>query len=86
MFKKVKAGDLQGWMREDVLHLLSSTFFEDPVSYCRERGAESIKESRWRWAAILTLPYGKRIFLKRDRTKDWFESTKYLFLPTRARK
>jgi tRNA A-37 threonylcarbamoyl transferase component Bud32 len=86
MFKKVRTADLQGWMREDVLPLLSSTFFEDPVSYCRERGAESIKQSRWRWAAILTFPYGEKIFLKRDRTKDWFESTKYLFLPTRARK
>jgi len=86
MFKKVKAGDLQGWVREDVLPLLPSTFFEDPVSYSREMGGEVIKESRWRWASIFALPGGQRIFLKRDRTKDWIEFVKYLLLPTKARK
>ena len=39
-----------------------------------------IKESKLRWAAILTLPGGRRIFFKRDRTKGWFESLKFLLL------
>jgi tRNA A-37 threonylcarbamoyl transferase component Bud32 len=86
IFKKVSKGDLKGWMRGEVLDHLPPTFFDDPVSSIQEMGGKVIKESRWRWAAIFSLPDGKRIFIKRDRTKSWVESLKYLFFPTRGQK
>ena len=49
-------------------------------------GAHVIKESRLRWAGIVPLPDGTRIFLKRDRSKGWFEYAKYLLLPSKGRK
>jgi tRNA A-37 threonylcarbamoyl transferase component Bud32 len=85
-YKKVSKGDIKGWVREEIFHALPPHFFDDPVSSAKEMGGQVIKESRWRWAAIFPLPGGQRIFLKRDRTKDWMESMKYLLLPSRARK
>ncbi|MEW6377852.1 MAG: lipopolysaccharide kinase InaA family protein [Thermodesulfobacteriota bacterium] len=84
--KKVSAGPIKGWVREDIAPLLPPAFFNDPVSFIRGTGGEVIKESKLRWAAILTLPQGRRIFLKRDRTKGWFESLKYFLFPSKARK
>jgi len=73
-------------MREEILDYLPTTFFDEPVSSIREMGGKVIKESRWRWAAIFTLSEGRRVFLKRDCTKDWIESLKYLFFPTKGEK
>jgi tRNA A-37 threonylcarbamoyl transferase component Bud32 len=73
-------------MSEEILHLLPSIFFRDPVSAIQEMNGKVLKESRVRWAAIFTLANQKRIFIKRDRTKDWIESLKYVFLPSKARK
>jgi tRNA A-37 threonylcarbamoyl transferase component Bud32 len=83
---KFSRNKFKGWMQEEFLDLLPPTFFEDPVSSTREATEKVIKESRWRYAAILTLPKKERIFLKRDRTKGWSESVKYLVLPSKARK
>lgn len=85
-YRKVSKREMKGWVREDLVTLLPSHFFEDPLSFTQEMGGEVLKESRFRWAAILRLPGGQRIFLKRDRTKGWSEFLKYLFLPSRARK
>jgi len=85
-YKKVSAGEIKGWVEEEILQLLPPHFFEDPVCVIQELNGKVIKESRLRWAAILCLPDQQRIFLKRDRTKGWFESLKYLFLPSKARK
>ncbi|MGQ9647387.1 MAG: hypothetical protein ACUVWO_12730, partial [Thermodesulfobacteriota bacterium] len=79
--KKVSVGEMKGWMREEVIALLPTSFFEDPFSFIRKMGGEVIKASRIRWAAIITLSNGQRVFLKSDRTKDWVESIKYLLLP-----
>lgn len=84
--KKVSVGEMKGWMREEVIALLPTTFFEDPFSFIRKMGGEMVKTSRIRWAAIITLSNGQRVFLKSDRTKDWVESIKYLFLPSKGRK
>jgi serine/threonine protein kinase len=49
-------------------------------------GREVIKDSTWRWAALLSLPNGRRVFFKRDKTKGWTEGFKYLFSPSKGRK
>lgn len=85
-FKRISEGELRGWVREDLYPLLPSGFFKDPVSTVHETGGKVIKESRLRWAGILTLPKGQRIFLKKDRSKGWLESLKYLFSPSKGRK
>ena len=85
-FKKVSEGRMRGWIREDILPLLPSAFFEDPVSFVSGAGGELIRESKIRWAALLSLPDGRRIFLKRDRTKGWGERLKYLVFPSKAQK
>jgi len=85
-FKKVSKGEIKGWVREELIDLLPPAFFEDPIFFIREMGGEVIKESRLRWAMILTLPNGRRIFFKKDKTKGWFESLKFLVLPSKARK
>jgi len=85
-YKKVSVGEIKGWMRKELIPLLPSTFFEDPFSSVGKMGGKIIKESRIRWAAIVTLSNGQRVFLKRDRTKDWIESIKYLVLPSKGRK
>ena len=85
-FKKVSIGDMRGWVREELFNLLSTTFFEDPVSSIQKMGGHVVSESKLRWAAILTLPNRQRIFFKRDMTKDWLEALKFLLLPSKARK
>lgn len=77
---------MKGWMREEILSYLPSTFFDDPISSVQEMGGEVIKESIWRWAALLRLPNGRRMFLKRDKTKGWIEGLKYLFSPSKGQK
>jgi tRNA A-37 threonylcarbamoyl transferase component Bud32 len=86
IFKRVSRGVLKGWMRAEILEHLSPPFFDDPVSSIQEMGGKVIKESRWRRAAIFSLTDGRRIFIKRDRTKDWVEHLKYLFFPTKGQK
>lgn len=85
-FKKVSKGNLRGWIREDLFNLLPSAFFENPISSIQKMDGEVIKESRLRWAAIFTLPNGKRVFFKKDRAKGWIKALKYFFLPSKARK
>jgi len=85
-YKKVSTGQIKGWVEKEILQLLPPHFFEHPVRVIQELNGKVIKESRLRWAAIFCLADQKRIFLKRDRTKGWFESLKYLILPSKARK
>ncbi len=85
-FKRFSKGDIKGVLREEILNLFPAPFFEDPVSFIEKMDGKVIEKSRLRFAAISTLPNGRRIFLKRDITKGWLESFKYLFLPTKARK
>jgi tRNA A-37 threonylcarbamoyl transferase component Bud32 len=85
-FKRVSKENINGFVIEELLNLLPSTFFEDPISSIQKMKGEVIKESKLRFAAIFTLPNGRRIFFKRDITKGWLESLKYLLLPTKARK
>ncbi|MGD0915468.1 MAG: lipopolysaccharide kinase InaA family protein [Thermodesulfobacteriota bacterium] len=82
----ITQGEIKGWIGEDILHLLPPRFFEDPVRSAQEMGGSVIKESRLRWAAMFTLPNEQRIFLKRDRTKGWLESLKYVFSPSKGKK
>jgi len=86
ILKRVSRGEIKGWVREEVLGDLPSTFFDDPISSIQEMGGEVIKESKWRKAVLLRLPNGRRGFLKRDKTKGWTEGLKYLFLPSKAQK
>ena len=86
IFKKFLKGDVKGWLREEILDLLPNPFLEDPISFIQKIKGEVIKESKLRFAAIFILPNGRRFFFKRDITKGWFESLKYIFLPTKARK
>jgi tRNA A-37 threonylcarbamoyl transferase component Bud32 len=85
-FKKITTGEIRGWVREEIFNAFPSIFFENPSVSAKEMGGKVIKESKLRWAAILTLPNGRRIFFKRDRTKGWIGSLKYFFLPSKARK
>jgi tRNA A-37 threonylcarbamoyl transferase component Bud32 len=85
-FKKFSKGDVRGWLREEILDLVPNPFFEDPISFIQKMKGKVIKESKLRFAAIFTLPNGRRIFFKRDITKGWLESLKYVLLPTKARK
>lgn len=73
-YKKISKEKMRGWVREELLELLPSSFFEDPISFVRERGGEMIKESKLRWAAILTLQNGRRIFLKGTGQRDGLNS------------
>jgi tRNA A-37 threonylcarbamoyl transferase component Bud32 len=86
IFKRVSKGDLRGWISGEILDHLPPTFFDEPVSSIQEVRGKVIKESKWRWAAIFSLSNGRRVFIKRDWTKGWAESLKYLFLPTKAQK
>jgi tRNA A-37 threonylcarbamoyl transferase component Bud32 len=85
-YKTVSTGKIKGWVEEEILQLMPPHFLEDPVRVIQELNGKVIKESRLRWAAIFCLPNQQRIFLKRDRTKGWLESLKYLILPSKARK
>ena len=84
--KRVSEGEIKGWVRGEVLKGLPTHFFEDPVSSIQEIRGEVLKESKWRWAALLRLSSGRRLFLKRDKTKGWMEGLKYLFSPSRGQK
>jgi len=86
ILKKVSKGEIKGWVRGEVLDDFPSTFFDDPISSVQEMGGEVIKESKWRWAALLCLPNGRKVFLKRDRTKGWTGYLKYLVLPSKGKK
>ncbi|NWF94046.1 MAG: hypothetical protein HXY46_14190 [Syntrophaceae bacterium] len=84
--REFSRGEMRGCLRDEILNSLASRFFEDPVSFVEEMGGEVLKSTRLRWAAIFTLPTGQRIFLKRDKTKGWTESLRYLVVPSKARK
>ncbi len=86
ILKRVSRGEIQGWVRGEVWNDLPAHFFEDPVSSLLGRGGEILKESKWRWAALLPLSGGRRLFLKRDKTKGWVEGLKYLFSPSRGQR
>jgi len=85
-FKKIAKGEWKGWMREDLVEALPSLFFQDPVLAVEALKGQVVKKSRLRWAAIFSLPEGKRIFVKKDRTKGWAEAMKFLLLPSKGRK
>lgn len=85
-FKKISKGKFTGWLREELLDQLPPTFFSDPVSATKGMGGMVIKESRVRWAAIVLLPNGKKMFFKKDRTQGWADSLKYYFFPSNGRK
>ena len=85
MFRSVAQGEIRGWIKGDIRDLLPPRFFEDPVSSVLAAGARVTKESRLRWAGIVSLPDGTRLFLKRDRSKGWWEYIKYRVLPSRGR-
>ena len=85
-FMKVSQGEIKGWVREDVTHLLPPAFLENPVTFVRGTGGKVIKESQLRWAAILTLSSGRKNFIKRDKTKGWPEIFKCFILPSKGRK
>ncbi len=77
---------MRGWLREDILPLLPSGFLDDPVPLVRKMDHQVLKESRLRWAVLFILPNGGKVFLKRDQTKDWIESLKFIVFPSRGRK
>lgn len=86
LYQKIAMGEMKGWIREDLLPLLPPPFFKDPIEFAREDRGKCVRESKWRWAGFLDLPEGGRVFLKRDLTKDWMESLKYLVFPSKGRK
>ena len=86
ILKRVSRREIKGWVREEILSDLPSNFFDDPISLIHDLKGEVIKESKWRWAALLRLPNGRRVFLKGDKTKGWMEYIKYLFLPSKGQK
>ncbi len=86
VYRKISVGEMKGWLREEVFELLPSSFFEDPISFVQQNSGEIIKDSRYRWAGIFTIPSHKRIFLKMDKTKGWLEALKYFVLPSKGRK
>jgi tRNA A-37 threonylcarbamoyl transferase component Bud32 len=83
---KFSSAGMRGWIEDDIFRLLPSSFLEDPFHSIQVLNGQLIKESKWRRAALVTLPEGQKIFLKIDKTKDWLEYFKYLFLPSKARK
>jgi len=83
ILKRVSKGEIRGWVREEVLNGLPPNFLEDPFSSVQEMGGKILKQSKWRWAALLRLPNGGRLFFKEDKTKGWIEGLKYFFSPSR---
>jgi tRNA A-37 threonylcarbamoyl transferase component Bud32 len=86
ILKKVSKGEIKGWVREEVWNDLPTHFFEDSISSIQGRGGEVLKESKWRWAALIRFSNGRRLFFKRDKTKGWAEGLKYLFSPSKGQK
>ncbi|HVP76346.1 MAG TPA: lipopolysaccharide kinase InaA family protein [Thermodesulfobacteriota bacterium] len=84
--ERLSKGEIRGWARGEVLNRLSPDFFEDPFSSLKEREGKVLKESKWRWAALLRLSDGRRVFFKRDKTKGWMEGIKYLISPSRGKR
>jgi tRNA A-37 threonylcarbamoyl transferase component Bud32 len=84
--KRVSRGEIKGWVKGEILNDLPAHFFEDPVCSIQGMGREVLKESMWRWAALLRLSSGRRLFLKRDKTKGWIEGLKYLFSRSKGQK
>jgi tRNA A-37 threonylcarbamoyl transferase component Bud32 len=84
-FRSVAQGEIRGWIRGDICDLLPPHFFEDPVPSVLAAGARVTKESRLRWAGIVSLSNGTPLFLKRDKSKGWWECIKYCILPSRGR-
>lgn len=84
--KKFSQGEFKGCIREDLFGLLPEGFFEDPLSSIQISGGEVIKASLLRVALVFTANGKRKVFLKKDRTKDWIEALKYLILPSKGRK
>jgi tRNA A-37 threonylcarbamoyl transferase component Bud32 len=84
--RTISKGEIKGWVREEAWNDLPAHFFEDPVSSIQGRGGEVLKESKWRWAALIRFSNGRRFFLKRDKTKGWGEGLKYLLSPSKGQK
>jgi len=84
--KKFSQGEFKGCIREDLFNLLPEGFFVDPLSSIQRSGGEVIKSSLLRVALVFTVNGKRKIFLKRDRTKDWIDPLKYLILPSKGRK
>jgi tRNA A-37 threonylcarbamoyl transferase component Bud32 len=85
-YQKISRGEIKGWLREDLFQILPASFYDDPESYIRRGMGETVKESRYRWAAVLRLSNEKSLFFKKDKTKGWLETLKYFLLPSKARK
>ncbi len=85
-YTKVSRDGMKGWGPVGVLELLPDCFWKDPQQAVEDSGGKVIRDSKLRWAAIFSLPNQQRVFIKRDRTKGWFERLKYLILPSKARK
>ena len=77
---------MRGWMKEEIVDLLPPAFFEDPISLIKEMRGEVIKESGLHFAAIFSIRDGRKIFLKRYKTKGTFVYLKFFILPSKARK
>ena len=86
VYREISMGEIRGWLREEILNSLPSSFFEDPASFVKQAPGKIIKDSMYRWAAIFFLPTQQKVFLKGDRTKSWWEALKYSFLPSKGRK
>lgn len=85
-FKEIFTEDIKGKLREDIVPLLPTSFFEDPLYFLISREGRIISESKWRWAGIFHLNSNRSIFLKKDSTKDSMELLKYLIFPSKAKK
>jgi tRNA A-37 threonylcarbamoyl transferase component Bud32 len=85
-FSMISKPGLRGRLSEELYDSWDDRVVENPGSFLRDVDDRVIKDTRLRWAGVLTLSKGQRIFFKKDRTKGWFESLKYLFLPSKARR
>lgn len=84
--KRFSKGEIRGEVDEELDRVLPPAFFEDPFPTAMKNSGEVLKDSRLRWAAVLTFENGRRIFFKRNRTKDHFEALKHLVLPSKAKR
>lgn len=85
-FKRLSQVGIRGRIHEGIYDSFSEALLQEPVSFIMKTGGCVLRESKLRWAAIWELPDGRRVFVKRDLTKGWNESIRYLFLPTKARR
>jgi tRNA A-37 threonylcarbamoyl transferase component Bud32 len=83
---KFSSREMKGWIEDEIFHLLPSSFLKDPFGSIESLNGHVVKESKWRRAALVSLPTGQKVFLKIDKTKDWLEYFKYLMFPSKARK